>query len=213
MTGYETVSWDWPRWTVRIKMANSGLAEAGDVSVSAHEDIPWLRVIDASCYYGTIAANDSTWGANDTYTFDLTDHPGGSFNAWFDVTYRDTCHISHTIRIDPEFDPQLIEPGAPPTPDADQLADGTLGQNYPNPFNPVTTIPVNLREPTDVRLSIFDSRGKLIRELANDRVQAGLKEYVWDGRDSNGNTVSSGIYFCRLTTGAAIQTRKLVFLK
>jgi hypothetical protein len=41
----------------------------------------------------------------DSYVFDLTNHPGGSFNDWFDVAYMDDCDSSYIVRLDPEFDP------------------------------------------------------------------------------------------------------------
>ncbi|MEJ2720562.1 MAG: FlgD immunoglobulin-like domain containing protein [bacterium] len=212
LDGYETVSWEAPLWAVRVKMVNSGAAEARNVSVTMHEDIPWLVAPDAQCYYGTIGAGEYAWGGGDTYVFDLTDHPGGSFNAWFDVSYEDTCGQTHALRLDPGFDPdaEVAEEGGS---SAAAFSEGMLGQNYPNPFNPVTTIPVTLRESADVRLSIFDSRGALVRLLAEDRMPPGLSEFVWDGRDANGGPVSSGIYFCRLATGTSIETRKLVLLK
>jgi len=208
LSGYESVSWVDPRWTVRVKVKNNGTAIAGDVSASMHEDIPWLTIPDPSCFYGSIAPADSSTGGSDSYTFDLSGHPGGSFNAWFDVSYEDVCGIRHNLRLDPEFDAERDLALAPMGP----VASG-LGQNYPNPFNPTTRIPVVLTQDTEVRVSVFDTQGRLVQVLASKTLPAGSNEVVWNGRDAKGNPVSSGMYFCRLETPGTVQTRKLMLLK
>jgi hypothetical protein len=208
LNGYESVSWQPPQWTVRVNIQNNGPGPARSVSATMHEDIPWLTVLDPHCVYGQIPAGAAAAGSGDTYTFDLQGSPGGSFNTWFDVSYTDSCGLYHRLRLDPEFDPNdvalpvTVGPGAT-----------GLGQNYPNPFNPTTTIPFVLTEDKDVRLSVFDAQGKLVQVLANKTFPAGSHDVIWNGRDSNGNSVASGMYFCRLEAPGMVQTRKLVLLK
>ncbi|MCI0614612.1 T9SS type A sorting domain-containing protein, partial [bacterium] len=90
-----------------------------------------------------------------------------------------------------------------------------LWQNYPNPFNPATTIrfdvPLNSNE--FVSLKIYDVEGKLVRTLVSRRMKAGSYIFTWNGQDDIGRSVSSGIYFCRMTAGNFTATRKLVFTK
>ena len=88
-----------------------------------------------------------------------------------------------------------------------------LSQNFPNPFNPVTTISFGLKNPAAVSLRIFDVSGKLVRILVEERRDVGHFEEVWDGRDSGGVLVASGVYFYRLTAGSFIETKKMVSLK
>jgi hypothetical protein len=88
-----------------------------------------------------------------------------------------------------------------------------LLQNHPNPFNPATTIPFTLPERTRVTLSIYDVAGRLIRTLADEVIDEGHRERTWDGKDSKGDTVSSGVYFCRLTASDRTLVRKLVVLR
>jgi len=88
-----------------------------------------------------------------------------------------------------------------------------LHQNRPNPFNPVTMISFALPVRTDVDLAIFGPGGELIRTLVKGALGEGLREVVWDGTDDRGNTLSSGIYFCRLKAGKKVLTRKMVLLK
>jgi hypothetical protein len=83
-----------------------------------------------------------------------------------------------------------------------------LSQNYPNPFNPTTTISYQLPVNSNVTLKIFDMLGREIATLVNERQQAGQKVVQWDA-----STFSSGIYFCRLTAGNCIETKKMLLLR
>ncbi|MDH3216191.1 MAG: T9SS type A sorting domain-containing protein [Candidatus Krumholzibacteria bacterium] len=89
-----------------------------------------------------------------------------------------------------------------------------LYQNAPNPFNPTTTIRYEV--PSNgghVRLQIFDLAGHLVRTLADRRETAGTKSVLWDGKNSWGSPVASGLYFYRLEATGFVETRKLVLLK
>lgn len=93
-----------------------------------------------------------------------------------------------------------------------------LLQNYPNPFNPETWIPFQLSEESDVSVRIFDSNGKLVRSLILGRKQAGIymdkgKSAFWNGRNSAGEEVSSGIYFYNIAAGEFSATRKMIVKK
>ena len=93
-----------------------------------------------------------------------------------------------------------------------------LLQNYPNPFNPETWIPYSIGETANVAISIHDAKGGLVRQLDLGRQAAGTyltKEQAayWDGRDSHGQLVSSGVYFYRLDAGGDSDMRKMVVVK
>jgi len=77
----------------------------------------------------------------------------------------------------------------------------------PNPFNPRTTIRFDLPSDGEVRLSIFDVSGSLIRKLVDGNLPAGEHEAVWDGCDSAGRSMASGSYFARLESGGQGQTK------
>ena len=90
--------------------------------------------------------------------------------------------------------------------------------NYPNPFNPETWIPYHLAEPADVTLRIYSADGKLVRTLALGHQPAGLYESksraaYWDGRNSVGERVASGLYFYTLTAGDFAATGKMLIMK
>ncbi len=97
--------------------------------------------------------------------------------------------------------------------DAGIPIDFSLKQNYPNPFNPSTTITFDLSEDSDVKISIYDMTGRLIRELVNQTMTIGSKKINWDGKDEAGNPVSGGIYLYNLQTGDYSQTKKMVLLR
>lgn len=87
-----------------------------------------------------------------------------------------------------------------------------LFQNYPNPFNPNTVIAYKLLKTGEVRLTIFNQLGQNIKMLVN-RVQEAGEYYVqWDGRDSNNEVASSGVYFYQLQVDSHTSTRKMVKL-
>jgi hypothetical protein len=74
----------------------------------------------------------------------------------------------------------------------------SLERNYPNPFNPTTTIRYSLPEVADVRLSVFDVRGRELALLASGSQDQGQYQAVWDGRTRAGSPAPSGVYFYRL---------------
>lgn len=83
----------------------------------------------------------------------------------------------------------------------------------PNPFNPRTTISFDLPESRLVRLCVYNTAGRLVRELVNETLPAGRQEYVWDGRDAQSARVASGMYLCRLMVGDDIVVKKVVLAK
>lgn len=89
----------------------------------------------------------------------------------------------------------------------------TLDQNYPNPFNPETRISYSLPEPAYVKLSIFDINGTLIKTLQDGNQSTGRYESIWNGENSFGLKVGSGVYFYRIQANSFVQTRKMVLLK
>lgn len=89
----------------------------------------------------------------------------------------------------------------------------SLADNYPNPFNPATTIEFDTPKPGKVRLDVYDVRGALVRRLVDEVRPAGTQSVVWDGRDDDGRTLSSGIYIYRLEASGHALSEKAVLLK
>ena len=90
--------------------------------------------------------------------------------------------------------------------------------NYPNPFNPETWIPYQLSESAEVTVTIYTVNGELVRKLALGHKFAGIYESrpraaYWDGKNSVGEPVASGVYFYTLTAGDFNATRKMLIKK
>jgi hypothetical protein len=84
---------------------------------------------------------------------------------------------------------------------------------YPNPFNPQTTLHFNLPENSFTTLNIYNLRGRKIKTLFSENLSAGTHAFIWNGKNDNGISVGSGIYFVKLEACNKIQIRKLMLLK
>ena len=90
--------------------------------------------------------------------------------------------------------------------------------NYPNPFNPETWIPYHLARAADVTLTIYDTKGALVRRLDLGHQPAGYyinrnRAAYWDGRNNSGELVASGVYFYQLRAGDYTAMRRLAIVK
>ena len=90
--------------------------------------------------------------------------------------------------------------------------------NYPNPFNPETWIPYHLAHAADVTLTIYDIKGAMVRQLDLGHQPAGYytaqsKAAYWDGRNANGESVASGVYFYQLSAEDYSQVRRMVIVQ
>jgi hypothetical protein len=93
-----------------------------------------------------------------------------------------------------------------------------LAQNYPNPFNPETWLPFQLSESSDVAIHIYDLHGQIVRQIDLGRKDAGYymtrdRAVYWDGTNSTGERVSSGVYFYQLQAKGYTATRKMIVAK
>jgi len=89
-----------------------------------------------------------------------------------------------------------------------------LEQNYPNPFNSTTAIRYELLKTGQVELSIYDGQGKKVRTLLNQRQVAGAHSVKWDGKNEQGNPVSTGVYYCQIRANhSSPVTRKMTLIK
>jgi flagellar hook assembly protein FlgD len=86
-----------------------------------------------------------------------------------------------------------------------------LQANHPNPFNPATHIRFDVPEGGGaVKLRIYDVEGRLVRTLVDGYQSAGRKTATWHGRNNQGQIVSSGVCFYRMTAAGFEMTRKMV---
>jgi hypothetical protein len=88
-----------------------------------------------------------------------------------------------------------------------------LHQNQPNPFNAATTIAFSLDRAGFVSLVIYDLLGRKVRTIVSKDLSSGSHTATWDGKDDYGTDATTGVYFCRLTAGKQVSSRKMVLLK
>jgi photosystem II stability/assembly factor-like uncharacterized protein len=118
----------------------------------------------------------------------------------FSTSRTDVSPILHEVTV--EYDVPGVEEEYHTRPQASDL--WFLG-NRPDPFHQSTTISFSLPQACRMTLSIFNITGRLVETLVNESQKAGIHKVCWD-RGSN----PSGVYFCRLTAGESVRTKKMV---
>jgi hypothetical protein len=141
---------------------------------------------------------DST---NDETAKDITDQINNGLSVASGIIPLATPNIAY--RGGTEQMPQL--PNAP--------KEFSLGQNYPNPFNPICEIEYALPIDCQVTLTIYNILGQKVRVLVDEYQSAGHKSVTWDGKDDQGQEVTTGVYFYRIQAGDFAQSKKMVLMK
>jgi len=88
-----------------------------------------------------------------------------------------------------------------------------LNQNYPNPFNPTTTIDYSIPERSHVNIDVYNVLGQKIRTMVDREESAGSYTITWDGTNSDGSAVATGIYLYRFQAGDYVETKKMLLMK
>jgi len=83
----------------------------------------------------------------------------------------------------------------------------------PNPFNPTTHFAVNLPEAGPATVSVHDARGRLVRTLADGRLEADSHAFTWDGRDDEGRPAPAGVYLLRAETPTGLAVQRAAMIK
>jgi len=89
----------------------------------------------------------------------------------------------------------------------------SLSQNYPNPFNASTTLEYGLPKNSELSISIYDIRGRFVKDIYTGEKQAGYHVTQWNGSNDVGQNVASGLYFIVLHTPEYRVARKALILK
>ena len=89
----------------------------------------------------------------------------------------------------------------------------SLSDAYPNPFNPTTTLSFTVPIEGVVSLNIYDMTGRLVSTLVDGNLKQGYHSFTWNGMDSNGYAVSSGMYIYSLKAEGISITKKMVMMK
>jgi len=89
----------------------------------------------------------------------------------------------------------------------------TVSQNYPNPFNPSTVIAYNLPYRSTVKVTVLNTLGQRVSTLVDEEQVAGSHQITWDGCNSAGSEVASGVYFYRISFDDRTRTRKMLLIR
>ena len=88
-----------------------------------------------------------------------------------------------------------------------------LYQNYPNPFSNQTTLKYDVAEATSVKIYIYNTLGQLVKTIDQGENSVGIYTVEWDGKNDDGDTLSSGVYFYQLRTKDFNKTMKMLLVK
>ncbi|MBN1542905.1 T9SS type A sorting domain-containing protein [candidate division KSB1 bacterium] len=128
---------------------------------------------------------------------------GSTYYYWLeDQSFSGTTALHGPVEATP-----LLTPGAKPP---DMFA---LHPNFPNPFNPGTWFAYDLPEAAEVELAVFTLLGTRVRLLVQDYQQADTYSVYWNGTDTAGADLPSGVYLVQLKTPTQAQLRKVTLIK
>jgi hypothetical protein len=128
-----------------------------------------------------------------------TDRPGA--RVAYRVRVRDLEGLELTM-----LGPVQVSVGGPLLPQRASLS------AHPNPFNPRVIVTLALPEAGDIELAAFDAAGRKVAILATGRLGAGRRDVVWEGKDSRGAELASGVYHLELSAAGATLARLAVTL-
>jgi len=220
-------------WIDEIIFPSVGGGDAPIISLSIEEidfgdvEIGETAIEELTIFnFGTIELN-GTITAPEGFSSELTDYSveaGGElvieieFTPTEAIAYSDDLVISSNDPNQSEVTVALSGTGVSTGTDLDLIPVVTeLTGNYPNPFNPTTNVNFSLKVDSRVSLKIYNIRGQKVKTLVEDNMQAGWHSIVWDGRDDNGKSVSSGVYFSGFDAsgvgGDYTSVKKMILLK
>ncbi len=187
-------------------------------------------IIGASNPVKRIRLNHESMNVNILGNFDVVEKTtSGVFQNtgwWYDFFSGDSIEVND-VNIDIVLAPgefHIYTTDKLPTPEGDIISDVdtyenqipqqfTLAQNYPNPFNPTTIINFSLPKSGFVNLKIYNIIGQEVKTLISKEMNAGNFSVEWNGTNSYGEKLASGIYLYRLESGNLIQSKKMILLK
>lgn len=125
---------------------------------------------------------------------------------WQEGPYNGDFDLDAVVAVNSRTD---VDAAAPVEP----LRHFRLLQNYPNPFNGQTSLQFEIAQTTAMELSVYGRDGRLVTILKRGTCTPGLYTVSWDGRNSNGEVVSSGVFWAVFKAGNAMQAQKMILVK
>lgn len=199
-----------------VPIMSNGFAQLAGTVVSVSGPVVGVNVL-AQDVYGEVVGYGLTDG-DGAYTIDalppgqiavVVDRPGYASSRGVVTIGTTDYRLTRNFTLSP-LDPTSASGAAVPR-------NYALDQNFPNPFNPGTQISYSLPAPSSVTLRVYNLLGQEVALLIDAIIPAGSHQILWDGRDSSGRLVASGVYFYRLqafslSTGEAFSSMKRMIL-
>jgi hypothetical protein len=189
-------------------------------------------VIDGWVMFNFVANPENqvpfVWGGKENLLVDIsfgpntTTGPRGAINMFksqygFRYSWTDeNSLLNHTTEIAMPYKPALRIVRTTVLPDVENPIIATrdrLINNFPNPFNPSTTISFDIVSDTNVRIDVYNIKGQLVKTLVDAPYTVGAHSVNWDGKDSVGRDVASGVYLYRMNTESHSDVKKMVLMK
>ncbi|MDI6840162.1 MAG: FlgD immunoglobulin-like domain containing protein, partial [bacterium] len=188
------------------------------VEVSTNGGLSWTQITPVGGYPYTIVNNPQSPfpGGTPCYSgsrdwaiaqFDLTGYTGVVSFRWrfgTDASMTEEGWYIDDIYVGPPTGVELSE---------HIPSSFAISQNRPNPFSKSSVISYQLPIKCHVSLNIYDCAGRLVKNLVNEDKKPGYYSVKWDGEDSSGNRVASGMYFYRFESVKFNKTGKLIILR
>lgn len=150
-----------------------------------------------------VSADNSLYGSFDYGSVFRLARPSWAFTQYAQFGYNDDLEW---------VGPPPANVGVPPAIATDAHGLG-FAPPAPNPTSGGVTLAFSLPAEGALRLAVYDLGGRRVREIANERVPAGVHTRTWDGRDASGRRAGPGLYFVRLETAAGTRTQRLVIAR
>jgi FlgD Ig-like domain len=181
--------------TISLNIRNNSSIEAKNLSVTFSNVPSWFEFKSNTVVLKSVSPDSS---AEAGFTFSVDRKAPVGKDTILRAVIRTSDGQSWTKEI-------TMSVGAP--------RDCKLHPNFPNPFNPSTKIAFELPKASHVSLIIYDVLGREVAEIANQNYPAGYNEITWNGLNRNGEQVSSGVYFYRISTEKWSAVKKMMMLK
>ncbi len=168
--------------------------------LEAHKDANSITVI------GYLEKQNSAKAINGTLV-ELDGHVPAGFDGYADVQITDVLFVSRNRLSIATSDVknEALDAAIP--------SEFALLQNYPNPFNPKTQINYHLPAKSKVSIHVYNLKGELVTTLLNKEMKPGRHKIAWDGRNTRGSRVASGVYVYRIRAGKWKDSKMMTLLK
>jgi len=200
----EDANYAWLRFYVAAEYPEQ-YEETLEIRISTHENQEWQPE------YGlddVVVLDSPDWTLVE---IDLALHIGESIYIMFKHIFDEELNPYNTLLLD---DIELVSDGTLSNTDISMVPKASnLKGNYPNPFNPSTTISFFNATAGNVQIDVFNLKGQKVTTLTDKTYDKGEHTVHWNGTDSSGRSVTSGVYLYQMRKDDFIATKKMILMK